>query len=81
MTVVDQGYAVLRRTSTSGGAYLLYNVNLGTGSITSGALVGGGAGADFTGGFAVSPFIPAPGALGALATAAVVLGARRRRCH
>ncbi len=49
----DTGYAVLRREETAGGSYLVYNVNLATGQITGGALVGDIA--DFTGGFAVLP--------------------------
>jgi hypothetical protein len=52
----DRGYAVLRRPDApvgSEGAYLLYDVNLSTGQITGGRLVGAGAGMDFTGGFAV----------------------------
>lgn len=49
----DTGYAVLRRADVAGGAYLVYNVNLATGQLTGGALVGNGA--DFAGGFAVLP--------------------------
>jgi len=71
----DTGYAVVQRTATSGGAYMVYNVNLATGAITGGALVGGGAGADFSGGFAV--IVPEPGTIALLAPLALI--ALRRR--
>lgn len=82
--VGDKGYAVLRRTSApaggSLGAYLLYDVNLATGGISNGALVGAGViPEDFTGGFAVSPFVPSPSAALMLGLASVAAGARRRR--
>ena len=51
----DRAYAVLSRPDAptgNEGAYLLYDVNLSTGQITGGRLVGGGE-ANFTGGFAV----------------------------
>jgi hypothetical protein len=51
----DRAYAVLRRPDAPTGnlgAYLLYDVNLSTGQITGGRLVGGGE-ANFAGGFAV----------------------------
>ena len=51
----DRAYAVLRRPDAptgNEGAYLLYDVNLSTGQITGGRLVGGGE-ANFAGGFAV----------------------------
>jgi hypothetical protein len=81
----DSAYAVFRRPDAPLGgplgAWLLYNVNLGTGATTGGALVGnlGGTPADFTGGFAV--VIPAPG-VGAgalLALGTIALGRRRTR--
>lgn len=64
----DFAYAVLRRPDApiNGplGAYLLYNVNLGSGQIASGALVGSSDSPyDFTGGFAINP-VPTPGAIG-----------------
>ena len=49
----DFGFAVLERDATAGGAYLLYDVDLMTGEISMGALVGGGL--SFDGGFAVIP--------------------------
>ncbi|MBD0324914.1 MAG: DUF4394 domain-containing protein, partial [Pyrinomonadaceae bacterium] len=59
----DLGFAVFQRPaegeeSPVGGAepYLLYDVNLDTGQVTNGRLVGGGL--DFTGGFAVLPLLP-----------------------
>jgi hypothetical protein len=52
----DYGFAVYKRTAVSGGAYLLYNVDLQRGGTTNGRLVGGGL--DFTGGFAVRPLAP-----------------------
>src|SRR4051794_7324155 len=60
----DAAYAVLTRNATSGGAYLLYQVNLATGEITNGKLAGVGSNADFTGGFAMAPLpIPEPATL------------------
>ncbi len=79
----DAGYAVLRRPNSPpnalAGSYLLYDVNLGTGAITMGRLVGAGdVPEDFTGGFAVSTFVPGPGASGVMLLAALVAG---RRCR
>lgn len=78
----DTGYAVLRRPDAPLGGpfgqWMIYNVNLGTGSMTSGALVGiagGNPSADFTGGLAV--IIPGPASVTLLALGALVL--RRRR--
>jgi hypothetical protein len=64
----DSAYAVLKRTGTiPSGAYLLYQVNLATGGITNGKLVGpNGSPSDFTGGFAMAPGVPEP------ATAAIL---------
>jgi hypothetical protein len=77
---VDSAFAVLTRSATAAGAYLLYDVNLATGGITSGALVGpADAPYDFVGGFAVSPIeVPEPLTI-ALATLAVGLLRRRAR--
>lgn len=75
----DTGWAVLERQATASGAYLLYNVNLATGQITNGALVGidgGNPAADFTGGFAT--IIPAPGTAAFLSLGALALVRRRR---
>lgn len=75
----DTGWAVLRRQATQSGAYLLYNVNLATGQITNGMLVGidgGNPAADFTGGLAT--IIPAPGAAAFLALGSLVALRRRR---
>jgi hypothetical protein len=76
----DFGFAVLKRPDAPIGgplgAYLLYDVNLGTGEITNGALVGPAATPyDFDGGFAV---IPEPTGLGAIAMFAVLMLSRRR---
>jgi hypothetical protein len=50
----DRAYAVLTRSETNGGAYLLYDVNLSTGQITGGRIVGSvDSPANFAGGFAV----------------------------
>jgi len=70
-TVGDSAYAVLKRPNTQNGAYLLYQVNLATGGISNGKLVGpNGSPSDFTGGFAIAPLpIPEPAT-----TALVVLG-------
>lgn len=70
----ESAFAVLQRPGVSGGGYLLYDVNLGTGQITNGRAVGGGL--DFTGGFAV---IPEPIAVTALAAVPMLLGRRRTR--
>ena len=72
--MAGRGLAVLRRSATAGGSYLLYDVNLATGAITNGRLVGGGL--DFTGGFAV---VPEPGAAALVALVVPVLLGRRRR--
>jgi len=81
-TLLNSGYAVLQRQDTAMGAYLLYSVNLGTGGISNGALVGTAQNPyDFVGGFAV---LPVPEA-GTLSSALLALGAavgwhwRRRR--
>lgn len=82
--VDDFAFAVLRRPDAPiqgpFGAYVLYDVNLATGQITNGALVGSPMSPySFEGGFAVMPgVIPAPGAIG-LALAGVIAAARRRR--
>ena len=78
----DSAYAVLKRPDVPVGgplgSYLLYSVNLGTGAITNGALVGPVATPfDFVGGFAVMP-IPEPTALALLAAVVPVLLRRRR---
>jgi hypothetical protein len=75
----DSAYAVLTRTATNGGAYLLYQVNLSTGAITNGKLVGpAGTPSDFTGGFAIAPLpVPEPGSFAMVAL--VVAGAAARR--
>jgi hypothetical protein len=62
----DRGYAVLRRPDAptgNEGAYLLYDVNLSTGQLTGGRLVGPGSGMDFGGGFAVLGSLVAEGGL------------------
>jgi hypothetical protein len=48
----DQAFAAFTRSATSGGQYLLYDVNLATGATLNGRLVGGGL--DFTGGLALT---------------------------
>jgi hypothetical protein len=63
----DAAYAVLTRPDApiNGplGAYLIYNVNLATGQLTNGALVGpADAPYNFDGGFAIAP-IPEPGSV------------------
>lgn len=74
----DFGFAVLTRPNApiNGplGAYLLYDVNLATGQITNGALVGPAAAPfDFNGGFAVLPVeIPEPASV-ALTTLLVTI--------
>jgi hypothetical protein len=73
----DQGYAVLKRPDTPPapgptGSYLLYNVNLATGAILQGRLVGSATTpANFDGGFAVLP-IPEPSS--ALLTGLAICG-------
>lgn len=82
----DTAFAVLTRPDAPIGgplgAYLLYHVNLATGQITNGALVGPAASPfDFAGGFAVLPVeIPEPASV-TLATllVAIACGAFRRR--
>jgi hypothetical protein len=77
----DSAYAVLTRNATQGGAYLLYQVNLSTGAITNGRLVGPvGTPSDFTGGFAIAPLgIPEPTTLAMMALGVVVGGTLRGR--
>lgn len=81
----DFGFAVLTRPDApiNGplGAYLLYDVNLATGGLTNGALVGPAATPfDFVGGFSVLPVeIPEPASIALFACAPVVLGGFRRR--
>lgn len=79
----DFGYAVLRRADAPQGgvlgSYLLYSVNLDSGQITNGAVVGPAATpSDFTGGFAVLPQVPEPASLGLLAAVACVASRRRK---
>src|SRR5262245_43330496 len=61
----DSAYAVLTRNGTQGGAYLLYQVDLTTGTISNGKLVGpAGTPSDFGGDFAIAPLpIPEPSTL------------------
>lgn len=74
----DRALAALTRSATQGGAYLLYDVNLTTGGIGNGRLVGGGL--DFTGGLALTyKPIPEPATLGMALLAAVLSAAFRRR--
>ncbi|MBY0587288.1 DUF4394 domain-containing protein [bacterium] len=73
----DFAYAVLKRPDApiNGpfGSYLLYNVDLSSGQILNGALVGPAATPfDFVGGFAVSP-IPEPGSMVFIGMTAVTL--------
>jgi hypothetical protein len=75
----DSAYAVLKRTNTQSGAYLLYQVNLGTGAIFNGKLVGpAGTPSDFSGGFAIAP-LPVPEPASFVMVALVVAGAAARR--
>jgi hypothetical protein len=79
----DLGYAVLRRPDAPLGgvlgSYLLYSVNLDSGQITNGAVVGPVATpSDFTGGFSILPQVPEPASLSTLAALAIA-GVRRRR--
>jgi Domain of unknown function (DUF4394) len=71
----EQAFAVLQRQATASGAYLLYNVNLSTGTISNGKLFANGA--DFVGGMALT-VIPEPALLGVIAGAATLLLRRRR---
>ncbi|MBC7784495.1 MAG: DUF4394 domain-containing protein [Burkholderiales bacterium] len=76
-TIADElAFAAFTRTATSGGAYLLYDVNLTTGETTNGRLVGGGL--EFTGGLAV---IPEPSTLAALGLVGMMSLKRRRRAQ
>ena len=84
----DTGYAVLKRPDTPPapgptGSYLLYNVNLATGAILQGRLVGSAVTpANFDGGFAVLPFpIPEPSCmlLTWIASLSLACGVRQRR--
>ncbi|MCC7085906.1 MAG: DUF4394 domain-containing protein, partial [Pirellulales bacterium] len=82
----DFGFAVLTRPNAPLGgplgAYLLYDLNLATGGISNGALVGPAAAPfDFVGGFSVLPVeIPEPAGVALFVCAAIaVLGGFRRR--
>lgn len=82
----DFGFAVLQRPDApiNGplGAYLLYDVNLASGQITNGAIVGSQVSPyDFVGGFAVAPLaIPEPSSIVLAVIGALALGwASRRR--
>lgn len=81
----DSGYVVLQRPDApiNGplGAYLLYDINLATGQITNGALVGPAATPyDFTGGFAVLPVaVPEPASLTLVGVMGLALASRLRR--
>jgi hypothetical protein len=88
----DQAYAVLQRPGVpeNGGTavpigadltYLLYNVDLTTGTISGGALVGingGNPPADFSGGFAVT-YIPEPTTVALAFCVGVAIASRRRQ--
>jgi hypothetical protein len=76
ISLLDSGYAVLQRPDAPLGgplgSYLVYDVNLATGQISNGALVGPAQNPyDFTGGFAVMP-VPE---VGTWSGAGLVLGA------
>ncbi len=81
----DTGYAVLKRPDApiNGpfGAYLLYNVNLATGQILQGRLVGSAdTPSNFDGGFAVLPFpVPEPTGAMLMLIGMVALAATRKR--
>jgi len=82
----DFGFAVLQRPDAPVGgpfgAYMLYDVNLATGAITNGALVGPAATPfDFVGGFSVLPIpIPEPSCFALVVFVAMSMtGVRRRR--
>ena len=73
----DRALAALTRNATQGGAYLLYDVNLTTGGIGNGRLVGGGL--DFTGGLALTYAVPEPATLAMGLLAATLSAAVRYR--
>jgi hypothetical protein len=82
----DFGFAVLQRPDSPPlpgpmGAYQLYDVDLATGQISHGALVGPAAAPfDFVGGFAVLPVaVPEPTSFAVFAGAAALLTGFRRR--
>jgi hypothetical protein len=76
----DSAYAVLKRTATQNGAYLLYQVNLATGAITNGKLVGPiGSPSDFTGGFAMAPGVPEPATAAMLFVSCAIVAAVGRQ--
>jgi hypothetical protein len=75
-SIADElAFAALTRNGVVNGEYLLYDVNLATGTITGGRSVGGGL--DFTGGLAVTA-APEPASLAVLVGAATLLRRRRR---
>lgn len=84
--VGDFGFAVLRRPDApiNGilGSYLLYDVNLATGQLLNGAVVGPAANPySFEGGFAVRPsIVPEPSSLALIVCAGIPSLFRRRRC-
>jgi hypothetical protein len=73
----DLGFAAFTRNDTSGGAYLLYDVDLATGATTNGRLVGGGL--DFTGGMSFT-YTPEPATI-TMGLIAIVLAMTARRRH